>query len=152
MELVIAAIGKGRSSPEESLYQHYVSRCGWNITLKEHTSPRKLTGSALQQAESDWLLRVTEPCDIRAALDEGGSAWSSQQLADALMRYRDEGYRRIGFCIGGADGHSSALRQQSDVLLSLGKMTWPHLLARAMLAEQLYRAWTLHVGHPYHRA
>ena len=85
-------------------------------------------------------------------LDERGKALSSEALAAILGRWRDEGVREARFVLGAADGHSDEERASADLLLAMGAMTWPHLLARAMLMEQLYRATTIVAGHPYHRS
>jgi 23S rRNA (pseudouridine1915-N3)-methyltransferase len=85
-------------------------------------------------------------------LDERGRALSSEDFAAILARWRDEGVREARFVLGAADGHSDAARAGADLLLAMGAMTWPHLLARAMLMEQLYRATTIVAGHPYHRS
>lgn len=85
-------------------------------------------------------------------LDERGKNLSSEELAEILGRWRDGGMREARFVLGAADGHSGQERAEADLLLAFGKATWPHLMARAMLAEQLYRATTILAGHPYHRA
>ena len=84
-------------------------------------------------------------------LDEKGEALSSSELARRLEQWRDRGIREIRFVIGGADGHSAEERKGADLLLSFGPATWPHLLVRAMLAEQLFRATSILANHPYHR-
>ncbi len=85
-------------------------------------------------------------------LDERGKAMSSEDFAHLLERWRDEGVRETRFMLGAADGHSDAERASADLLLAFGPATWPHLMARAMLMEQLYRVTTILAGHPYHRA
>jgi 23S rRNA (pseudouridine1915-N3)-methyltransferase len=85
------------------------------------------------------------------ALDERGSAWSSRTLADRIAAWRDSGIAELAFAIGGAEGLDAAVLDRAETVLSLGTMTWPHLLARGMLLEQLYRAQQILVGHPYHR-
>ncbi len=87
----------------------------------------------------------------RILLDEKGEALGSVAFADRLSRWRDEGVREARFVLGAADGFDDAARAEADLLLSFGRMTWPHLLARAMLAEQLFRATAILAGHPYHR-
>ena len=84
-------------------------------------------------------------------LDERGTALSSEALARKLGHWRDEGVREARSLLGPADGHRVETRDAADLVLALGPATWPHLLARAMLAEQLYRAWSILAGHPYHR-
>jgi len=85
-------------------------------------------------------------------LDERGEAMTSEKFAHLLARWRDDGVRETRFVLGAADGHSQAGRDEADLLLAFGPATWPHLLARAMLMEQLYRATSILAGHPYHRA
>jgi 23S rRNA (pseudouridine1915-N3)-methyltransferase len=93
------------------------------------------------------------PANSRTVLlDERGKTLSSEQFAATLDRWRDDGVREARFVLGAADGHSDADRAGADLLLAMGAMTWPHLLARAMLMEQLYRATTIVAGHPYHRS
>jgi len=109
-----------------------------------------------------WPTRLTELADkapfppapsdsVTILLDEKGEALSSMELARRLGQWRDRGVREARFAIGGADGHSSAERESADMLLSFGPATWPHLLVRAMLAEQLFRATSILANHPYHR-
>jgi 23S rRNA (pseudouridine1915-N3)-methyltransferase len=110
-----------------------------------------------------WPTKVTElpdsgksapelpPNSISILLDERGQALSSAELAHKLEQWRDSGTRETRFSIGAADGHSEDEREQADLLLSFGPATWPHLLARAMLAEQLFRATSILANHPYHR-
>ena len=85
------------------------------------------------------------------ALDERGRDLTSRDLASTFGRWRDDARTRLAFLIGGPDGHGDAVRARADLLLSFGRMTWPHRLVRVMLAEQLYRAATILAGHPYHR-
>lgn len=111
-----------------------------------------------------WPFRLTElgesggrvpeplaPCRT-VLLDEKGRDLSSEELAALLERWRDEGVRECRFVLGAADGHGDAERAAADLLLAFGRATWPHLLARAMLLEQLYRATSILAGHPYHRS
>ena len=112
-----------------------------------------------------WPFKLTEWPDTGAGkvadalnpsrtvlLDERGKAMTSEDFAHLLGRWRDEGVRETRFMLGAADGHSDAERASADLLLAFGPATWPHMLARAMLIEQLYRATTILAGHPYHRA
>ena len=104
------------------------------------------------EAEAEELLAAVPPGAALVALDERGRDLTSEALADQLGRWRDEGARAAAFLIGGPDGLGAAARERASLVLSLGRMTWPHMLVRAMLAEQLYRATTILAGHPYHRA
>lgn len=88
---------------------------------------------------------------VTIVLDERGKSLTSRSLADHLEKWRDMGIAEARFMIGAADGHDAAMRDNADLLYSFGAATWPHLLARAMLAEQLYRATAILANHPYHR-
>jgi 23S rRNA (pseudouridine1915-N3)-methyltransferase len=136
--LHIVARGKIGRSPEAELTERYLKRLTW---------PSKLTELPDRGGTSPPLLAP----GVTILLDERGKALASSELADRLGRWRDEGKRECRFVIGAADGHSDAERTGADLLLSFGPATWPHLLVRAMLAEQLYRATSWLAGHPYHR-
>ena len=102
-------------------------------------------------AEAEALLRHLPANTPAVVLDERGTDLTSLDLAARLGRWRDEGNAAVAFLVGGADGHGTAVRRRADLLMALGRLTWPHLLVRAMLAEQIYRASTILGGHPYHR-
>jgi 23S rRNA (pseudouridine1915-N3)-methyltransferase len=97
------------------------------------------------------ILGALPPGIPLVALDQGGIQWSSRVLAERIAAWRDRGSPGLAFAIGGADGLHSTVLDRADVILSLGWMTWPHLLVRGMLLEQLYRAQQILAGHPYHR-
>jgi 23S rRNA (pseudouridine1915-N3)-methyltransferase len=105
----------------------------------------------LKAREGELLLGALPRRVPLIALDERGSAWSSRALADRIAVWRDGGNAELAFAIGGPDGLDSAVLGRAEAVLSLGPMTWPHLLARGMLLEQLYRAQQILAGHPYHR-
>ncbi len=151
MQCNIITIGKWKSGPEKALFEHYAARCPWKLSLKELEYKKPLAPEALKAKEAGLLLAASEGAEIVWALDEAGKEFSSLQFARSLQNYRDQGIRGITFLIGGADGHHDSVRKRASQLFSLGKVTWPHLLVRALLAEQLYRAYTINTGHPYHR-
>ena len=152
MNIVIAAIGRAKAGPERELFDTYVARLPWRVDLKEIEIKKESDMSARRAREGDALL-ATVPDGARVVvLDERGKAEASAQFATKLGAWRDGGVRAVAFLIGGADGHSDAVRTRADMLLSFGAMTWPHMLVRGMLAEQLYRAHSILTGHPYHRA
>ena len=138
MLLHVIARGKIARSPEAELVARYEKRIAWPAKFTELPE----TGG-----------KVTDPASPHRTvlLDERGRDLTSREFAAILERWRDEGVREARFVLGAADGHSREERQDADLLLAFGKATWPHLLARAMLAEQLYRATTIVAGHPYHR-
>ncbi len=139
MLLHIIARGKIGRSPEAELVARYEKRLTW---------PTKLT----ELPESGGKIPEAQSPHKTVLLDERGKNFSSEELAAILGRWRDDGMREARFVLGAADGHDAEERAQADLLLAFGKATWPHLMARAMLAEQLYRATTILAGHPYHRA
>ena len=139
MLLHIVARGKIGRSPEAELVDRYLTRIAWDTKLTE-------------LPDTGGKIPPTKDPHRTVALDEKGRDLSSEQLAELLGQWRDGGLRETRFLIGAADGHSEAQRQEADLLLAFGSAPWPHLLARAMLAEQLYRASSILAGHPYHRA
>lgn len=152
MKLLIAAIGRAARGPERDLYEHYAGRIRWPLALRELEEKRKLPPAQMIQRESELLLAVVPAKAVLVALDRRGKVLDSEAFAARLARWRDDAVPDVAFLIGGADGHPEPLLKQAALVISFGAMTWPHLLARAMLAEQLYRAQQLLAGHPYHRA
>lgn len=151
MRIVIAAVGRLRAGAMHDLYEEYVRRLKWAVTLREVDVRGKLAPAAMRTREGE-LLQAEIPDRARLiALDGGGKTLSSEDLAVSLGAWRDGGTETLAFVIGGAGGLDPALLKRAQMTLSLGKMTWPHMLVRVMLAEQLYRAQSILQGHPYHR-
>ena len=138
MRLHVIARGKTARSPEGELVDRYAKRIAWPLTLTEMSE----TGGKVPE--------TVTPCRT-VVLDERGRDLTSAEFAALLARWRDDGVREARFLIGAADGHDEAQRSSADLLLRFGAATWPHLLARAMLLEQLWRATSIIAGHPYHR-
>ena len=136
--LHILAQGKIGRSPEADLVERYLRRITWPHLVTEIVD----SGRQAPPLPANSVLVL---------LDERGPALSSRELAKKLETWRDSGKREARFSIGGADGHGDEERSQADLLLSFGPATWPHLLVRAMLAEQLFRATSMLANHPYHR-
>jgi len=136
--LHIVARGKIGRSPEAELVDRYLKRIAWPTKVTELPD----TGGKMPELPANSLT---------VALDERGRALSSAELARKLEGWRDGGKREARFLIGAADGHDEETRASADFLLSFGEATWPHLLVRAMLAEQLFRATSILANHPYHR-
>ncbi len=158
MRLTIAAIGRLKDGAERVLVDRYVKRCasGKSIGLGpldeiEILEARHPQTSDRQADEAKRLLKQVAEPDLIVALDERGKTFSSAEFARWLGARRDEGRRHAAFLVGGPDGHGPDIVKASALRLSLGPMTLPHGLARAILAEQLYRAITILSGHPYHR-
>jgi 23S rRNA (pseudouridine1915-N3)-methyltransferase len=138
MLLHIIARGKIGRSPEAELVERYLKRISWPVKVTELPD----RGGAIPDPSAN---------SITIVLDERGPALSSSALAKKLEGWRDGGRREVRFLVGGADGHGAAERDGADLLLSFGPATWPHMFARAMLAEQLFRATSILANHPYHR-
>jgi 23S rRNA (pseudouridine1915-N3)-methyltransferase len=136
--LHIVARGKIGRSPESELVERYVKRMAW---------PAKIT----ELPDRGGNVPALPPNSVLVVLDERGKALSSAILAKKLEGWRDSGKREIRFVIGSHSGHDEEQRSAADLLLSFGPATWPHLLVRAMLAEQLFRAISILANHPYHR-
>jgi 23S rRNA (pseudouridine1915-N3)-methyltransferase len=152
LKLTIACIGRAGRGPERDLYEHYAGRIRWPLMLRELEEKKKLPPAELVRREGELLLSSVPDKAVLVALDRRGKVFDSEAFAQRLGRWRDDGISDLAFLIGGADGHGEPLLQKASLVLSFGAMTWPHLLARAMLAEQIYRAQQLLAGHPYHRA
>ena len=152
MRILIVALGKSKAGPERALYDHYFKRLPWNVTLKE-LEDRKPSGTREQRKrrEAELLLEASKAYDIRIALDERGKSLNSLEFASFLKQAQDRGEASVAFLIGGADGLDDNVFAHCRLRLNLGAMTWPHMLVRGLLAEQLYRAHTILTGHPYHR-
>ena len=152
MRLSIAAIGRAGRGPERDLYEHYAGRIRWPLVLRELEEKRKLPAPQLMQREGELLLDAAPAGATLVMLDRRGKVLDSETFAARLGGWRDGSVSDVAFLIGGADGHTEAMLKKASLVLSFGAMTWPHLLARGMLAEQIYRAQQLLAGHPYHRA
>ena len=137
MLLHIVARGRIGRSPEGDLVDRYLKRVVWPTKVTELPD----TGGRMPDAGAAKIVM----------LDETGETRGSVAFAQILGRWRDDGVREARFLIGAADGFADAERDGADLLLSFGRLTWPHMLARAMLAEQLWRATAILAGHPYHR-
>jgi len=151
LNILVAAVGKARPGPERDLFEHYRNRLSWRLTLKEVEEKRPLPAAERMAREAELLHAAIPKGSLVVALDERGKQLDSVAFAAGLGGWRDQGRHELAFVIGGADGHTDRMRDGADLILSLGAMTWPHMLVRALLAEQLYRAEMILANHPYHR-
>lgn len=152
MRLWLAAVGRARGGPARDLYEEYAGRLTWPLTLKEVEVKKRLPPDELKRQEAELLLAAIPAGATVVALDERGKTMDSAAFAQRIGAWRDGGVADLAFLIGGADGHGEAVRRRADLLLAFGPMTWPHMLVRGMLTEQIYRAQQILAGHPYHRA
>lgn len=145
MKATILAIGKCKSgSPEAQIMAEYIKRSAWDISIKEKDN-------SSQKDEAEFLQSSIPHGAKVVVLDERGVNVSSMELASKFENWILNGCSEICFLIGGADGHLQSTRDKADLLLSFGKLTLPHILMRAVLCEQIYRAQTIINHHPYHR-
>jgi len=152
VRLLVIAVGRLKPGPMKDLADEYARRIAWPLAFREVEERRPLPSAALKEREGALLLEALPPAALAVALDARGAALSSEDFAVRLARWRDQGTGEAAFLIGGADGLDGKVLARAEFRLSLGAMTWPHLLARVMLLEQLYRAQQILAGHPYHRA
>lgn len=159
MKMTILAIGRMKAGPEKELCGDYLTRarvlgrnCGIT-TLDVRDFPESALDDAerRREAEAKALSGGLGPRSFRIVLDETGRAMKSADFAALLRREIEGGVGELAFLVGGPDGHAPSTRTSANFVLSLGPMTWPHRLVRVMLAEQIYRAVTIMVNHPYHR-
>ncbi|WP_329605409.1 23S rRNA (pseudouridine(1915)-N(3))-methyltransferase RlmH [Zavarzinia marina] len=152
LRLSLVAVGRfGAKDPERSLFETYARRLKPPIEMIE-VEEKRLSGTARRKREGELLLAAVPAGAAIVAMDGRGDVLSSEGLAGRLDRFRAQGVGKVAFLVGGADGHDDTVRSAAAFCYSFGPATWPHLMVRAMLAEQLYRAGTILDGHPYHRA
>jgi 23S rRNA (pseudouridine1915-N3)-methyltransferase len=141
----IIAVGRMRKDALKTLCDEFCGRMQWRVTLHEIDTKKP-------QDETRQILGKIDPQAYVFVMDERGKSLPSEDFAQRIETQATQGTSRFQFIIGGADGHSEEIRKKADFLLSFGAQTWPHMLARVMLLEQLYRAQQIIAGHPYHRA
>lgn len=160
MRVSVYAVGRMKVGPERELVERYFDRfskagsaLGFEFTGVNEIAESRAQNSDLRKR--DEATRINDALDTGAALillDECGKSLTSEAFADCLETIRDQGKKQLIVAIGGPDGHDPELRKRADLVLALGTLTWPHQIARILVAEQLYRAMTILSGHPYHRS
>jgi 23S rRNA (pseudouridine1915-N3)-methyltransferase len=151
VRIAVIAIGKARRDEAAALYEHYAKRIRATLELRELPEAKGRTAAERMGREGEAITGALPKGAAVVALDPRGKVMTSEAFAAFLGKTAESG-RGVAFVIGGPDGLDEAVRGHADLVLSLGTMTWPHLMVRAMLAEQIYRAETIMAGHPYHRA
>ena len=160
MKITVHAVGRMKTGPERELADRYFERfakSGPAVGLEfggivETPESRGQGADERRREEGQKLLAQLHQGSVLILLDERGKPLSSEDLASRIGRLRDGGRKALVIAIGGADGHDKSLREQADLVLSFGALTWPHQLVRVMLGEQLYSIVTILSGHPYHRS
>lgn len=151
MRITIAAVGRLKRGALESVFRDYIDRLKWDVSVHEINAAKSPDRSTRRQLEKTNLERLIPDKTMLVALDAKGEDLSSEALAGRIERWQVEGQSHATFVIGGPDGLATPLVARADLVLAFGRATWPHLLVRVMLAEQLFRAASIQVGHPYHR-
>lgn len=155
MKIRIIALGRAKAGPEKSLVETYMKRLTWQSEIIELEAKKGISGAELMAAEADLIEKAlgtkSNAKRVIIALDERGQNLASRDFAKRITALGNQGYGELTFIIGGADGLAPQIRDRAGLLLSFGAMTWPHMLVRVLLMEQIYRAQTIIAGHPYHR-
>ena len=160
MKLSILAVGRLKAGPEKLLAEDYLKRARAlgrkaglaPIAIHEFVESQAASAAARMADEARLLTGAIPPKAFPIVLDERGKPLASEAFTDLLRRHMDSGTTAVCILIGGPDGHAPKTRERAGLLLSFGPMTWPHRLVRVMLLEQVYRAVTIMVNHPYHRS
>ncbi|MEB3702605.1 23S rRNA (pseudouridine(1915)-N(3))-methyltransferase RlmH [Candidatus Bealeia paramacronuclearis] len=151
MHITLIVLGKLKSGPFKAAIDEYQKRLSWSLTLIEIDARSKLQGEALKAYEAQEILKCIPAASFVISLDERGENLSSPEFATLFSDIQNHHQGRVTCIIGGADGLDAGVRKLSQKTISMGKLTWPHMLARVMLFEQIYRAQQILKGHPYHR-
>lgn len=153
MKITIISIGKFENSPHIKVFEHYLKRMKWDIELKELDlkNTNNLSVEKIKEGEGKLIAKAIKSGSLTIALDEKGKEFTSVNFAKLLADFSLRGNSHLTFVIGGANGLSAEILAMAQLKISLGLMTFPHLMVRAILLEQLYRAQSIIAGHPYHR-
>lgn len=153
MRIKILSIGKFENSPHKIVFENYLKRLKWKVELRELElkNSQNMSAQKIKEGEGELILKALKPNSKIILLDENGKQFSSRAFAKLISDSALNGDSDLTFVIGGSDGLSKSLLEKSHLKISLSLMTFPHLMVRAILAEQIYRAQTIIEGHPYHR-
>lgn len=153
MRISILSIGKFENSPHKAVFDNYLKRLKWKVTLKEMDlkNSHNMSVEKIKEGEGELIIKALQPSSKLILLDEKGKQFKSRDFAKFISNSAVNGDSDLTFVIGGSDGLSSALLKKPNLKISFGLMTLPHLMVRSVLIEQLYRAQSIIAGHPYHR-
>lgn len=151
MKITIAAVGRMKRGPVTDLIADYLKRTRWDVSIKElPDAPGNLSADARRAREAKDILALVDKETRLIAMDSRGKQLTSTELSAAIVKFKTTGAKRLVLAIGGQDGLDASVTSAAALTLAFGAATWPHQLLRLMLAEQLYRAWSIEAGHPYH--
>ncbi len=153
MKITIISVGKFDSSPNEELFSDYTKRLKWQINLREinYKNSKNLSSNEIKNGEAKLIIENLKPNSYIIALDEHGKQFSSKEFSLILSDLMNNSISDLTFIIGGASGLALEVLQKAKLTMSFGKITLPHLMVRSILAEQLYRAYSIINNHPYHK-
>jgi 23S rRNA (pseudouridine1915-N3)-methyltransferase len=152
LNIIIIAVGRMQRGPEQDLLDAYLKRLPWKASVKEIDIKKQSANASERKArEAESLLSAVPDGAALVVLDERGKGVTSRALAEKIDDWQVTGINTIAFIIGGADGLDQSVLTRADLKLAFGTLTWPHMMVRAMLGEQIYRSWSILAGHPYHR-
>ena len=151
MKITIVAVGRIKKGSEKNLWDIYAKRLKWSLVLKEVEEKNALGPQAIKRKEADLLLAKVPKGALLVIMDQNGLNISSLDFAKRIGLWQDRGMRDLAIVIGGSDGLDQTVIDKADLKIAMGKMTWPHMLARIMLLEQIYRAQCILENHPYHK-
>jgi 23S rRNA (pseudouridine1915-N3)-methyltransferase len=151
MHITIAAVGRAKHKPEAELIAHYLKACRWDIAIKEiPDAPSNTTADSRRAREAEGFQKLLTPQTRLFVMDSTGKSLTSEKFAALIQDAQKNAIKHAMFAIGGQDGLHASLIKAAHTTLAFGAATWPHQLLRAMLMEQIYRAYTITIGHPYH--
>ncbi len=153
MRITILSIGKFENSPQKAVFENYLKRLKWKVELRELElkNAQNMSVAKIKEGEGELILKAWKPSSKLIALDEHGKQFTSLEFAKLFSDMAVNGDSDLTFVIGGSDGLSAEVLQKAAMKISFSKMTFPHLMVRSVLIEQLYRAESIIKGHPYHR-
>ena len=151
MRVVLIAVGKLKRSPLQGSFDDYITRLSWPVAIHEMAAAKGPTPAKRRETEATKLQEYISNTSVVVALDKDGHNLTSEALALQIGDWQTSARADVTFIIGGPDGLDDKVRRRADLILAFGQATWPHLLVRVMLVEQLYRAASILAGHPYHR-
>jgi 23S rRNA (pseudouridine1915-N3)-methyltransferase len=151
MNLTIIAVGRMKKGPERSLWDGYAKRLRWPLKLIEVEAKNLNSVEKIKRKEAELLLSRVPKTSVLVALDQNGLAVSSVDFSKKIGKWQDNGMNNLALVVGGSDGLDKSVLDKAQLSISLGRMTWPHMMARIMLLEQLYRTQCILNRHPYHK-
>ena len=151
MNLTIIAVGRMKKGPEQSLWDGYAKRLRWPLKLIEVEAKNSFGVEEIKRKEADLLLSRVPKASVVVALDQNGLAVSSVDFSKKIGKWQDNGINTLTLVVGGSDGLDKIVLDKAQLSISFGRMTWPHMMARVMLLEQLYRTQCILNKHPYHK-